>query len=69
MDQHKLARRRAQTARARDVWWAHFLDEVDPRGELALADRVTRALEARRRYYVEIGKLGGRPKRAQQVVR
>jgi hypothetical protein len=66
MDQ--LARRRAQTARARDVWWAHFLDEVDPRGELSLADRVARALEQRRRYYVALGKLGGRPKRAQQEV-
>ncbi len=63
MDEQQLARRRAQTARARHVWWAHFLHEVDPRGELDDADRVARALERRRLYYVALGKLGGsRPK-------
>jgi len=61
--------RRELTRPAREAFWGRWLHDVDPGGELNAVERVSRAREARRLYYVELGKRGrGIPKRARQKV-
>jgi hypothetical protein len=55
--------RRALSARAREAQWQKLLREIDPNEELDLTERITHALKARHKYFVELGKRGrGIPK-------
>lgn len=63
------AHRRALTSRARDAFWAGWLNRVDPHGEVDDAERAALARAARRLYYAELGRRRGRTrKRAPQTI-
>ncbi|GAA2510264.1 hypothetical protein GCM10009859_06640 [Kocuria salsicia] len=60
--------RAARTANGRRANWDRFLKIVDPNGYMDPEDRERLAAEARREFYVEMGRKSAAARRAKQVV-